>query len=70
MRGMSEAGRDDLLERVDPPAGRDWLDRSDVRPGMIVAEARVVAAFRDAGWRWGGAWSSSKDYQHFSTDGR
>jgi hypothetical protein len=27
-------------------------------------------AFAAAGWRWGGNWSGSRDYQHFSSTGR
>jgi hypothetical protein len=31
---------------------------------------RVIAAFRAAGWGWGGAWSgNTKDYMHFSATG-
>jgi len=29
-----------------------------------------VRAFAARGWKWGGYWSSLKDYQHFSTSGR
>jgi hypothetical protein len=57
-------------DRVLPPAGREWLERDPSAPGVITEEGPVVAAFRRIGWRWGGAWSSAKDYQHFSTDGR
>jgi len=55
---------------VDPPAGRDWTDRGSVTPGMIVSDGPVVRAFRNIGWSWGGHWSSSKDYQHLSENGR
>ncbi|MFC3690069.1 M15 family metallopeptidase [Aquipuribacter hungaricus] len=51
-----------------PEAGRAYLDRTRVRPGMVTPA--VVAAFADGGFSWGGAWSSAKDYQHFSTTGR
>jgi hypothetical protein len=44
-----------------------YLDRSRVLPGM--ATPAVVAAFRAAGWGWGGSWSDSKDYMHFSASG-
>jgi hypothetical protein len=30
----------------------------------------VVRTFAAAGWRWGGDWSGSRDYQHFSATGR
>jgi hypothetical protein len=46
-----------------------YLDRSNVRPGMIVAGDAVVAAFAARGWAWGGDWSSPVDYQHFSASG-
>lgn len=55
---------------IDPPAGAAYTDRTDVRPGMIVSGSPVVAAFAAIGWEWGGNWSSSKDYQHFSENGR
>lgn len=54
---------------VSPRRGRRYLDRSDVRPGMIVRGGVVVRAFRRIGWGWGGTWSSPKDYQHFSANG-
>jgi poly-gamma-glutamate synthesis protein (capsule biosynthesis protein) len=52
--------------RVDPPAGRAYLDRTRLRPGMIVAEGAVVAAFRARGWHWGGEFADAQDYHHFS----
>ena len=55
---------------VEPDAGRNYLNRSNVRKGMIVRPGPVVRAFTNAGWYWGGDWSSSKDYQHFSSNGR
>ena len=55
---------------VDPPEGAEYLDGADVRPGMIVAGDPAVAAFADIGWIWGRTWSSLKDYQHFSGNGR
>jgi len=55
--------------RVLPPSGGEYVDRDDIRPGMMVSTGPVVKAFRDAGWKWGGAWTSLKDYQHFSVSG-
>ncbi|MBI5517138.1 MAG: M15 family metallopeptidase [Deltaproteobacteria bacterium] len=55
---------------VSPPAGLAWLDRTRPAPGLITAEGVVVRAFARAGWRWGGFWRHSKDYQHFSANGR
>jgi hypothetical protein len=54
---------------VRPRAGRAYLDRSRVRPGMAVAGGVLVDAFRAAGWAWGGRWSGTPDYQHFSSTG-
>ena len=55
---------------VEPPAGRAFLDRSVRRAGMATRASVLVRAFDSVGWHWGGRWSSSKDYQHFSTTGR
>ena len=55
---------------VEPEAGRAYLDRSDVRPGMVLADDVVVRAFAAAGWGWGGDFRTLKDYQHFSASGR
>jgi hypothetical protein len=52
-----------------PPAGADFLDRSAYRPGMAVSGGVLVDAFAAAGWGWGGSWSGSPDYQHFSSTG-
>ena len=56
--------------RVSPPAGRRYLDRDQVRPGMAVDGGVLVRAFEARGWGWGGRWRGSPDYQHFSTTGR
>jgi poly-gamma-glutamate synthesis protein (capsule biosynthesis protein) len=53
------------LGRVDPLAGREYLDRTHVRPGMIVPAGPVVAAFAAAGWRWDGELAAGPDYHHF-----
>jgi hypothetical protein len=55
--------------RVYPPAGRRYLDRAAVRPGMAVPGGRLNAAFAAVGWQWGGRWTGSPDYQHFSKTG-
>ena len=53
-----------------PPEAAPYTDRSRNDAGMIHAGDAVVDAFAARGWRWGGYWSSLKDYQHFSTTGR
>ncbi len=50
-----------------PPAGVDYLDRTDVRPGMITKNDVVEKAFREQKFFWGGDFNSLKDYQHFET---
>lgn len=52
-----------------PPAGAAYLDRRDVRAGMAVPGGVLVRAFASLGWYWGGRWSGSPDYQHFSLTG-
>lgn len=59
-----------LGARVLPPAGRRYLDRTRPRRGMAVEGGLVVDAFAAVGWAWGGRWTHSRDYQHFSTNGR
>ena len=53
-----------------PPAGAAHATRDAATPGLISNDSPVVAAFGEIGWRWGGNWSSGKDYQHFSATGR
>jgi predicted small secreted protein len=58
-----------------PAEGAEFarIDRSrgaDVPPGVIKDGDVVVQAFARIGWGWGGHWSSSKDYQHFSASSR
>ena len=55
--------------RVHPRAGAAFLDRSRARPGMAVRGGVVVGAFAAVGWQWGGRWTASPDYQHFSKTG-
>jgi D-alanyl-D-alanine carboxypeptidase len=55
--------------RVHPRAGRAYLDRTNVRPGMAVRGGLLVSAFASVGWQWGGRWTGTPDYQHFSATG-
>ncbi len=55
---------------VSPPAGAAFVSRTRRARGMIHAGDAVVRAFAAIGWRWGGSWTSPKDYQHFSATGR
>ena len=56
--------------KVDPAQGRAYRTREAAVPGLVVDPGPAVAAFAAAGWKWGGHWSSAKDYQHFSATGR
>jgi len=56
--------------RVLPRAGRAYLVRTRVRRGMAVEGGVLVGAFESIRWKWGGRWSGSPDYQHFSASGR
>jgi hypothetical protein len=53
-----------------PPESAKYADRSRNDKGMIHSGDAAVQAFAAQGWKWGGYWSSLKDYQHFSTTGR
>ena len=59
-----------LNGRVLPRAGRAYLVRTRVRRGMAVEGGVLVGAFESIRWKWGGRWSGSPDYQHFSASGR
>ena len=59
--------RNDL---VIPELASAYVDRENVRPGMIYDDDVVVAAFAEIGWSWGGDWTNLKDWMHFSKTGR
>jgi len=44
------------------PAGSEYRlnDKGTIEPG-----SKIVKAFKERGWTWGGDWKSLKDYQHF-----
>ena len=57
---------------TEPEAGKAY-DAPEKRHagmvGVIVKGDTVYTAFAKRGWRWGGEWAHSKDYQHFSANG-
>jgi hypothetical protein len=64
----------DINPRINPyvkknvvlPSGSDaYTDRTQPAPGLIQPDSVCTRIFLKWGWRWGGAWSSMKDYQHF-----
>lgn len=54
---------------VSPPNGAPFASRRPHRKGMITPGGKVVRAFARIGWEWGGNWSGTKDFQHFSATG-
>jgi hypothetical protein len=52
-----------------PELATSYLDRGDVRAGMILPDGSVVRAFASVGWKWGGDYRSLKDFMHFSANG-
>ncbi|MGH3459791.1 M15 family metallopeptidase [Aeromicrobium sp.] len=57
-------------EVVIPELASAYLDRENVRPGMIFEGGPVVTAFDAIGWQWGGRWRNLTDLHHFSRNGR
>jgi hypothetical protein len=52
-----------------PELASSYLDRRDVRPGMVFRGDATVKAFAAVGWSWGGNWTSPVDLQHFTATG-
>ncbi|MBR5653467.1 MAG: M15 family metallopeptidase [Prevotella sp.] len=50
---------------VDPATGAPYADRTKKFPYKIEQGDLCYRLFIAHGFRWGGAWRSSKDYQHF-----
>jgi hypothetical protein len=36
---------------------------------MATKRGLLVRAFASVGWQWGGRWTATPDYQHFSATG-
>ena len=54
--------------QVYPSGSETYLNRRNVRKGMIVTGGVIAKAMRVEGWPWGARWSHP-DYQHFSANG-
>lgn len=51
--------------KILPKAGSEFLNRTNIRPGMAECEG-VIEIFKKHGFRiWGGTWNSLLDWQHF-----
>lgn len=55
-------------DRIAPPNGEVYADRSMDLEGMIDHDDLCYKLFIENGWSWGGDWRGDKDYQHFSKD--
>ena len=55
----------DGRQLVSPANGRPYADRRKTYPYTIVKGDLLYRLFIQHGFRWGGNWRSSKDYQHF-----
>ena len=51
-----------------PLESEPYLDRSNIRPGMITEDDLCYKLFTKHGWKWGGHFKGEPDYQHFSKD--
>ena len=54
---------------VAPTAGRPYVERPD-EPSVIQDGDVVVQAFAAVGWKWGGDWTRTVDWMHFSPSGK
>ena len=52
-------------DNIMPPNGAEYADRSRDFPHKIDCDDLCFKLFPSHGWKWGGSWKSSKDYQHF-----
>ncbi|MFC4856370.1 M15 family metallopeptidase [Actinophytocola glycyrrhizae] len=52
-----------------PELASSYVDRANVRPGMIEPGDVAVRAFAAIGWSWGGEWTTPRDIQHFTATG-
>lgn len=50
---------------VQPATAERYVQRHGQLPYMMSADDLCVRMFRRRGFRWGGAWRTVKDYQHF-----
>ncbi|MGV8147161.1 MAG: M15 family metallopeptidase [Alkaliphilus sp.] len=48
-----------------PLTGSEYVNRENVRKGMVVKGDVCYRVFKEFGWTWGGDWQTLKDYQHF-----
>ena len=56
---------DDGTLLIQPATGADYCDRSWDFPYKITHDDLCFRLFTEAGFEWGGDWTTRKDYQHF-----
>lgn len=56
----------DGTQVIDPPAGAQYADRTVSCEHCLDHDDLCVRLFLEHGFSWGGDWTDSKDYQHFS----
>ena len=52
-------------ETIQPATGKPYLDREAEFPYKIIKGDICHRLFTTNGFKWGGSWTSLKDYQHF-----
>lgn len=64
-RTLTVGGKPRTLVIVEPVEGRPYTDRTKQAPYMMQRDDLCCRLFREAGFKWGGDWKHTKDYQHF-----
>lgn len=65
VRTRTVGGKTTTQVIVEPVEGRPYTDRSRRDPYMMQRDDLCCRLFREAGFKWGGDWKHTKDYQHF-----
>ena len=55
----------DGVRLIEPATGEPYCDRSWDFPYKITHDDLCFRLFTEAGFEWGGDWTTRKDYQHF-----
>ena len=53
---------------VSPKEAKPYVDRRQLKLGMIDKDDLCYKLFTKYGWKWGGSWNTVKDYQHFEKE--
>jgi len=55
---------------IQPSTAKTYANRSSKFPMKITTTDQAYRLFIKYGFKWGGAWRTLKDYQHFEKAGR